>query len=237
MEGDVDAEAFSNELAALKRGGCTVLVTSDAPGRSAACERLLGAPELDRSHVFLAASSSVSAVRNRHQPRRTDADSFAVVDATPATRSAAAASASTSPTNGPAAPTNDDWLVDVDDPTDFHALYEATRDALVRVADGADAPGETRLCVDGLDPLLETVAAGDATEEELFRLLHMLTGAVRDVNGMGHVHVSEAVDESVLGTFEPLFDATVEIETTATGGTRQRWTLHESGRETDWFRL
>jgi hypothetical protein len=237
MATDVDAEAFSNELAALKRGGCNVLVTSDAPGRTPACVRLLGAPELDRRHVFLTASTSVSSVLDRHRPRRTDPDSFAVVDATPPTRSTAAATPSTAPTSGPTAPTNDDWLVAVDDPTDFGALYETTRDALVRVAEGADAPGETRLCVDGLDRFLETVETGDATEEELFRLLHMLTGAVRDVDGMGHVHVSETVGEDVLGTFEPLFDATVEIETTATGSTRQRWRLHESGRSTGWFRL
>ena len=60
MQGDVDAQAFSTELAELKRGGCTVLVASDAPGRGAACQRLLGAPELDRSHVFLTTSTDVS---------------------------------------------------------------------------------------------------------------------------------------------------------------------------------
>ncbi|WP_089668449.1 DUF7504 family protein [Halobacterium jilantaiense] len=233
MNGDVDAQAFSTELAELKRGGCTVLVASDAPGRSAACQRLLGAPELDRSHVFLTTSADVSEILDRHRPRRTDPGSFAVVDATPDTRSAAAASAATTPQ--PAA--GDDWYARVSDQTDFDDLYATTRDALDRVASDADAPSEVRLCLDGLDPLLEAVEAGDASEEGLFRLLHLLSGAVRDVDGMGHVHVSETVGDGRLGTFEPLFDATVDIETTATGDARQRWRLHDSGRETGWFQL
>src|SRR6056297_2394272 len=119
MEGDVDAQAFSTELAELKRGGCTVLVASDAPGRGAACQRLLGAPELDRSHVFLTTSTDVSAVLDRHRPRRTDPGSFAVVDATPDTRSTAAASTTT--TTRPA--TGDDWYARVTDQTDFNELY------------------------------------------------------------------------------------------------------------------
>ena len=229
----MDAQAFSTELAELKRGGCSVLVASDAPGRGAACQRLLGAPELDRSHVFLTTSTDVSDVLDRHRPRRTDPGSFAVVDATADTRSAAAASATTPPR----ATAGDDWYARVADPTDFDALYATTRDALDRVAIGADAPGEVRLCLDGLDPLLGAVEAGDAPEEGLFRFLHLLAGAVRDVDGMSHVHVSETVGDGRLGTFEPLFDATVEIRTTATGDARQRWRLHDSGRETGWFRL
>jgi len=233
MTGDVDAQAFSTELAELKRGGCTVLVASDAPGRGVACQRLLGAPELDRSHVFLTTSTDVSEVLDRHRPRRTDPGSFAVVDATPDRRSTAAAGTATTPQ--PAA--GDDWYARVPDQTDFDDLYATTRDALDRVVSGVDAPSEVRLCLDGLDPLLEAVEAGDASEEGLFRFLHLLAGAVRDVDGMGHVHVSETVDDGRLGTFEPLFDATVDIETTATGDARQRWRLHDSGRETDWFQF
>ena len=231
----MDAQAFSTELAELKRGGCTVLVASDAPGRGDACQRLLGAPELDRSHVFLTTSTDVSEVLDRHRPRRTDSGSFAVVDATPDTRSTAAAGGAATPAPGPSP--GDDWYARVPDRTDFDELYATTRNALDRVAAGADAPGEVRLCLDGLDPLLEAVAAGDAAEEELFRFVHLLAGAVRDVDGMGHVHVSETVGDGHLGTFEPLFDATVDIETATTGDARQRWRLHDSGRETGWFRL
>lgn len=234
MGNSVDAEAFSNELAELKRGGCNVLVASDAPGRDPACERLLGAPELDRKHVFLTTSASTSTILDRHEPRRTDPRSFGVIDATPATRSAAASSASAAPSM-PDTRTDDDWYARVEEPADFGTLYDTTRQTLDRVAASADSPGEVRLCLDGLDPLIEAVETGDATEEELFRFLHLLGGAVRDVDGMGHVHVSETVAGDVLGTFEPLFDATLTIETTANARARQRWQLHDSGRETGWF--
>ena len=237
MGAHVDAEAFSNELAALKRDGCNVLVVSDAPGRGPACERLLGAPELDRSHVFLTTSPDVSTVLDRHRPRRTDAGSFGVVDATPAagTRSAAASSPTA---DGPTLGTADveDWYDRVDDLTDFDALFAATKQALDRVAVDADGPGELRFCLDGLDPFFGAVEGDDGADDEaLFRFLHLLSSAVRQVDGMGHFHTSASVDEDDLATVEPLFDATLSIEATASGAVRQRWRLHESGRVTDWF--
>ncbi|AHG03168.1 hypothetical protein HALDL1_05855 [Halobacterium sp. DL1] len=236
MGDHVDAEAFSNELAALKRDGCNVLVVSDAPGRGPACERLLGAPELDRSHVFLTTSSDVSTVLDRHRPRRTDAGSFGVVDATTAagTRSAAA-SAPTA--DGPTLEIADveDWYDRVDDATDLEALFATTKRALDRVGVDADGPGELRFCLDGLDPLFAAVEAGDVDEEALFRFVHLLSSAVRQVDGMGHFHASASVADDHLATVEPLFDATLSIETTASGAVRQRWRLHESGRVTDWF--
>ncbi|WP_232700973.1 DUF7504 family protein [Halobacterium wangiae] len=240
MGDHVDAEAFSNELAALKRDGCNVLVVSDAPGRGPACERLLGAPELDRSHVFVTTSSDVSTVLDRHRPRRTDAGSFGVVDATPATgtRSAAASTPATdAPTLGTAGTADvEDWYDRVDDLTDFDALFAATKRTLDRVAVDADGPGGLRFCLDGLDPLFGAVEGADGVDEEaLFRFLHLLSSAVRQVDGMGHFHASASVDDDHLATVEPLFDATLSIETTASGTVQQRWRLHESGRVTDWF--
>jgi len=228
-----NAEAFSNELAALKRDGCNVLVVSDAAGRDAACERLLGAPELDRRHVFLATDADVSAILDRHSPRRTDPSTLGVVDATPATgaRSAAAASPSASELPTP----RGEWYERVDDPSDFAALTTAVTDALDRVAADADDPSEVRLCVDALDPLFDAVRSGAVSEERLFRFLHLLTNAVREVDGMGHFHVSPDASEAFLATVEPLFGATLTVDTDADGGARQRWRLHDSDRVTDWF--
>lgn len=236
MGGQLNAEAFSNELAALKRDGCNVLVVSDAAGRSPACERLLGAPELDRSHVFLTTSSDVSTVLDRHSPRRTDAGSFGVVDATPAagTRAATASSPASNEPSLDTAGTADvqDWYDRVDSLTDFDELFDATMQALDRVAVDADGPGELRFCLDGLDPLFD---AAERDDEALFRFVHLLASAVRGVDGMGHFHASSNVAEERLATVEPLFDATLSIETTSSGTVRQRWRLHESGRVTDWF--
>ena len=88
------AEAFSRELATLKRRGTNVLVVNDPSGSDAACERLLGGTDLDRRHVFVPTTTSVDHVLERHAPRRTDPPYFGVVDAATATRSAAAASGS-----------------------------------------------------------------------------------------------------------------------------------------------
>ncbi|MGB9963855.1 hypothetical protein [Halobacterium sp. CBA1126] len=227
-----DAEAFSTELAALKRDGCNVLVVSDAAGREAACERLLGAPELDRRHVFLQTEADVSTVLDRHRPRRTDPSTLGVVDATPETgvRSAAAATPSTE-LQRPLG----EWYERVDDPTDFAALTTAVTDAFDRVAATADNPGELRFCVDGLDPFFDAVRSGDLDEERLFRFLHLLASSVRDADGMGHFHVSASADDDLLATVEPLFDATLSVETDDGGTARQRWRLHDSGRVTDWF--
>jgi hypothetical protein len=240
MRGHADAEAFSNELASLKRGGCNVLVVSDAAGRDPACERLLGAPELDRRHVFLTTSTPVSSVLDRYSPRRTDSSSLGIVDATPGheTRSAAAASAPLDEGTSPSIDSSTqaaDWYDSVDSLTDYDALFHASRNALERVSDGVDGPGEVRFCLDGLDALLEAGEREEVAEESLFTFLHLLASTVRDTDGMGHFHVSEQVGEDRLGTFEPLFDATLHIDTSETGAPRQRWELHESGRVTDWF--
>jgi hypothetical protein len=240
MRGHADAEAFSSELASLKRGGCNVLVVSDAAGRDPACERLLGAPELDRRHVFLTTSSPVSTVLDRHSPRRTDASSLGVVDATPGheTRSAAAASAPLDETTTQSAdgvPSSADWLDSVDSLTDYDALYHASRDALERVSADVDGPGEVRFCLDGLGPFFEALERESGSADAFFTFLHLLTSTVRDADGMGHFHVSDQVGEDRLSTVEPLFDATLYIDTDETGAPRQRWELHESGRVTDWF--
>ncbi|WP_232687431.1 DUF7504 family protein [Halobacterium zhouii] len=236
-----DAEAFSRKLASLKRDGCNVLVVSDAAGRDVACERLLGAPELDRRHVFLSTSSDVNTILDRHAPRRTDANSVGVIDATPGsyTRSAAASAASTDvDTAGPTGGLVDEaWYERIDDVTDFEALLAASRDALDRVSTAADTAGDVRFCLDGLDPLFDAAARADADEQALFRFLHAVTSRVRSVDGMGHVHVSADIDDRRLATFEPLFDATIRVETDETGTVSQRWRLHDSEYVSDWFEL
>lgn len=243
MGKQVDAEAFSRELASLKRDGCNVLVVSDAAGRDTACERLLGAPELDRRHVFLTTSSDVNTVLGRHTPRRTDANTVGVVDATPGsyTRSAAAATPNAeTPAGGPAAGSalgDEPWYERIADFTEFEELLAAAQNAIDRVAGDVDGPGEVRFCLDSLDPLLDATTRDDADEEALFRFLHVLTNNVRGVDAMGHVHVSADIDDDRLATFEPLFDATIRVETDETGTISQRWKLHNSGYVSDWFEL
>lgn len=223
------AEAFSQELAALKRRGTNVLVVNDPNGSDAACERLLGGSDLDRRHVYVPTTTSVGHVLERHEPRRTDPAYFGVVDATTATRSATGA---VSP--GAATPDLDAgsaWYSSVDDLGDADDLFRAIDAHVTRVAAHADSPSEVRVCIDSLDPLFDALP-----EDTLFHFLHAVTSRVREERGMGHAHIAAGVDPEAIATIEPLFDATIFVERTE-DGIRQRWHLHESDLVTDWFAL
>lgn len=224
------AEAFSQELASLKRSGCNVLVVNDPNGSDAACERLLGGSDLDRRHVFVPTTTSVSHVLDRHEPRRTDPAYFGVVDASTATRS----TTQSMPSPGGAAQIDagSAWYSDVDDLGDADALFQQIDDHLTRVSADADSPSEVRFCIDSLDPLFDAMP-----EETLFYFLHAVTSRVREENGLGHCHIAAGVDPDAVATIEPLFDATIYVEATDDGTVKQRWHLHESGHDTDWFRL
>jgi len=231
---DSEAAAFSRALAALKREGCNVLVVSDPGGSEAVCERLLGGHDLDRRHVFLPTTTTVDDVVERHGDRSRDPRRFGVVDATSAsaTRSAAAVQPTESLGPGPTIESDPEWYDAVDDLTDLESMLSAVRRHLDRLADaGSGAPGELRFCFDSLDPLLDAVP-----EDVLFRFVHLLTAAIRETGGMGHFHTSASAG-ATLETLEPLFDATLRVETAADGTVEQRWRLTDSGIETDWFAL
>lgn len=223
-------EAFSRELASLKREGCNVLVVNDPNGTDAACERLLGGSDLDRRHVFVPTTTSVSHVLDRHEPRRTDPAYFGVVDASTATRNAVQAM----PGPGQAAEIDagSAWYSRVEDLGDADALYRRIDEHLTRVSEDAETPSEVRLCIDSLDPFFDAMP-----EETLFQFLHAVTSRVRRERGLGHCHIAAGVDPDAVATIEPLFDATIHVESTDDDTIRQRWQLHESGYVTDWFVL
>lgn len=224
------AEAFSQELAALKREGCNVLVVNDPGGSDAACERLLGGSDLDRRHVFVPTTTSVSHVLDRHEPRRTDQAYFGVVDASTATRNAA--TTASTPDAGPQIDAGSAWYSSVDDLGDADALFRQIDDHLTRVSEEAESPSEVRFCIDSLDPFFDAMP-----EETLFRFLHAVTSRVREERGLGHCHIAAGVDPDAVATIEPLFDATIYVEATDDGTVKQRWQLHDSGQVTDWFVL
>ncbi|GAB3025517.1 DUF7504 family protein [Natronobiforma cellulositropha] len=97
-------------------------------------------------------------------------------------------------------------------------------------ADGLE-PSELRVCVDSLAPLLV-----DHRPENVFRLLHVITSWVRQVNGMGHFHLPVALEHDAVNLLEPLFDAIVEVR--ANGGTNeQRWHLRDQRTSSEWLPL
>jgi|GEM_PF-858016 len=232
-------EAFAEHLAALKREGAAVLVRADPRAEDAACHRLLGEPGLDRRHV-LVSTASTERTLSRYEPRETESHRLGVVDASGGryTRSAAAAAptASDMQTGAEATPS---WQTTVDGPTEFSAILDAVDDHVERLFPATDAigPGELRVCLDNLDALLDAVDGDEATEEDVFTFLHVLTNRVRERGGLVHVHVSAGIADSLVARYEPLFDATVDAETGPGGRVRQKWRLLDVGLESAWLTL
>ncbi|GGL70847.1 DUF7504 family protein [Halocalculus aciditolerans] len=231
-----DAAEFSRHLAALKDDGCNVLVVNDPNGAADICDHLLGGHDLERRHVYLPTTTDVDDVLARHEPRRTTQNALGVADATAATttRSVAATSGTATATAGPSLDTQPGsaWYSDIDDLTDLETVFDAVHDHVDRIAPQTPAPGELRLCVDSLDPFFDA-----ADEQTLFRFIHGLTNLVRKHDGMGHYHAAAGTGHPTVAVLEPLFDATVYVETTIDGDTRQRWRLHDPDIVSDWMPL
>ncbi|MEE6211293.1 hypothetical protein U3A55_14190 [Salarchaeum sp. III] len=237
MESDATrAESFAARLADLKREGCAVLVRGDTRGTNGVCDRLLGDPSLDRRHVLVSTSDADRALTVR-DGRDLSPDQFGVVDASAGeyTRSAVATSGST--TSLPEPETADAWRTTVDDRTAFPDVLAAVDDHIDRLFPREPGPGELRVCLHTLDALLDAVGGGDATEEELFRFLQLLTARARNSDGILHAHVAAGIPERHLAVYEPLFDATIDAESQPGGGIRQKWRLHDSGLESAWLTL
>lgn len=220
-----ETTGFARQLAALKQRGCTVLVESDAGCGPAVCEALLGSPGLDRRHVFVPTTASVADVLARRDETGRDPDRLGVVDASGAARGGVAVA---SP--GPAAIDRDAaWYSRVETLSDLSMLLMDVEIQLSRVAPADPGPGEVRFCLDSLDPFVDAV-----DRSALFRFLHVLAGLVRGAGAVGHVHVAPGTLTDV-SDLRPVFDAHLEARMEADGSCRQRWTLHESGVETDWL--
>lgn len=72
---------------------------------------------------------------------------------------------------------------------------------------GADLDSPT-VCFHSLSALLQYVST-----ENLFQFLHILTGELRDIGGIGHFHMDPGVhDAQTISTFETLFDTVIRIE-------------------------
>ncbi|MFB6103719.1 MAG: hypothetical protein ABEJ57_01355 [Halobacteriaceae archaeon] len=221
-------EDLSGRLAALKRRGSNLLVVAGPENGGRACRHLLGDPGAARRALFVPTTVGVADVRTRwHGPET--ADRFGIVDVT-GTRSPGVADDSGPSPDGVAARVDDaPWYHAVEDPTNLALVGETIRDGLDRLADDAPEPGTVRLCIDSLDPFFDVASA-----EAVFRLVHVITASVRHVDGMGHVHIADGLDHTHRSLLEPLFDATVTVESSA-DGIRERWRLHESGYETGWL--
>lgn len=211
MSGGDTGEAFSAELARLKRRGSALLVVSRG-GAPDVCRDLLGDSEESRRRVLVRAAE--------FDELPVPGEDSIVVDATASdVRSAAAFEPDT-------------FGQHVAGGRTMETVATAVTNEVERVAaEGLDA-GQLRVCLGTLDPLLER---GDV--ESTAAALHEVVERVRSVGGMGHVHLSADVSEPVFERLRPLFDVTVETRSSPGGIHQQRWRLHEAGIDTGWLQM
>jgi hypothetical protein len=131
--------------------------------------------------------------------------------------------------SAPLSPTVEKRVVDSE-------LLSALGTTVLEAVDGIEAetdldPGELRLCLDSVRPLLQ-----HHRSETVFRLLHMVTSRVRQSTGMGHFHLRLDHENDYVRLLEPLFDAIVEVRVDSSA-VEQRWHLRDSEVTSDWIEL
>ncbi|AGB39220.1 DUF7504 family protein [Natronococcus occultus] len=214
--------SLGSTLGRLKRTGGNVLIVGGVPDDlvDVASTNLLGDPDRNRRRLFALLDRNPGVVTDRLGP--TSAGSARIVDYAISARSVA--------TTG--TPVGEGGHV-VDEPTDLDefAATVATRVRAFETGASLSEPGDLRLCVDSLRPIIDERGA-----EGTVALLEPIREAVRDVSGLGHFVLPVGRESPVVERLEPSFDATVELRA-GDCGPQQRWHLHESGYTTDWIGL
>lgn len=100
------------------------------------------------------------------------------------------------------------WAVKtVENPSDLTGIGIELSELLSGMATAADDQEHITVCFDGITSLLQY-----AELQRAFRFLHVVTGRVKTVGGVGHYHIDpEAHDRQTLATLKGLFDAVIEV--------------------------
>lgn len=101
------------------------------------------------------------------------------------------------------------WAVKtVENPTDLTGVGIELSELLSGMSTAAADEEHIAFCFDGITSLLQY-----ADLQRAFRFLHVVTGRVKSVDGVGHYHLDpEAHDRQTLATLKGLFDAVVEVD-------------------------
>lgn len=201
--------AFTEALAALKKNGSNIIVVGDGDpaAHASVCERLLGA-DSPRQRLVVRTDADVSC---GWLPGEGVEGSVEIVS------------------HGDAHVEGNATVVDTELLGPLGQAVAQNLDALAG-GEGGLEPAELRVCVDSLDPLF---AAHDP--ETVFRLVHVLTARIREVQGMGHFHIRVDEDDDHVRLLEPLFDAVVTVRSDDT--LEHRWRLPDQDIESRWIEL
>ena len=218
------AASFARALASLKRRGSNLLLVGPAyePTHLPVSRRLMGDADAPRERLLVLTDHD--AAREARLPE--GAEPVRTVEHRSLTRSAAARPAP-SPTplsiSGPDGEPHDALVALGNDVADEIGAADE------RV--GGLEPGQLRVCVDSLAPIVE-----EYDRQRVVAFLHAMTRDVDRVNGMGHYHLPVPTDAEVVGFLEPLFDAVIELRVDEEGP-QQRWRLTDGRGSTDWLAL
>lgn len=208
--GQPDGSAFSQALATLKRTGSNVIVVGagGADPHEAVCRRLVGA---DAPRSRLVVRTDPEGTCGWLPPVEGDGTTRVVSHGEPACDHGAT-------------------VVESDLLGPLGQSVAGELDALAAEHDGLE-PAELRVCVDSLGPLF-----AEHDPETVFRLVHVVTARVRDVQGMGHFHIRVDGDDDHVKLLEPLFDAVVEVRA-EDGVAEHRWRLLDQDIDSQWIEL
>lgn len=237
--------AFGRTLADLKRRGSSLLVLGPrAPFlRRAASRRLLGDGAAEtRRRLFVLTDGAATTPEVAVGPATPETTRVVEWSNAVTTRSAATAG---DPIDGFAPPGGPPATERVGDAAadyprrsardgrlgSLAAVVGDEIDALERQATSFD-PGELRICVDSLDPMLATNEVG-----EVRRLVGAVARRVRSVSGMAHYHLSAERSDAVVERLEPSFDAVIELRFGADDDPQHRWTFPGRDVESEWLEL
>lgn len=208
MEGENETRAFACSLAALKQRGCSLLVAG--PVRDGThlelSRQLMGTADSEPRWRLVVATDSAGV--GTRCPDATDDDSYRIIDRRPAMRSAALCAHSSTP-------------------LDISALSDDVIDAIddFDAAAGGLSPGELRVCVDSLRPIVDMYGTAGAEP-----YLGTIIDRIRETNGMGHFHLPVERDCETITELTPLFDVLIELRPG-----KHRWHLLEDDIHTDWL--
>lgn len=215
-----ESTTFAQALDEFKREGSTLLVVGETTteAHAAASRRLMSEAEDPRRRLFVFTTGSDIL---QDVPSAADADRTKVV----------------SQASGGVTATPDGWPDAIDetavDDQMLSPLAMATIDAIEEFEEdfGEFEPAELRVCFDSVTQLLR-----DHQSENVFRMLHLVTTRVRQVNGIGHFHLRMERDTDPVRLLEPMFDAVVEMHLDD-GTAQQRWHLRDREVTSEWMSL
>jgi hypothetical protein len=226
MGPDDEGISFAHALATLKEQGSALLVVGSVPEEmfATASTAMLGDPDADPPRRRLVVTTEPNRESAHRRLRRTGPLSSEYARVITRGEQARSAATGSRPLDEVIPRTHG---VDGSIP-DLGTTVAEVIEEFDLFAGGLE-PAEFRMAFDCLPTLLAEYGRRTA-----FRVLHVMSAQARSVSGLVHFRLPRDVTSEVVGLFQPLFDATVELRI---DGDRldQRWHFRDRDLTSDWL--